>query len=296
MNELHLLTQNKLHTEKANSLVALFEKKVIVPTTIIFQDDKKIELVDEIIKTIASEYFYVRINFPDNAYPHHLSSCSHKENISNDLESFIKKSKGLNKNQFDIIIQPILNFQWSGVALVRKDLILIEIVFGHPISLLRLGEYKFRFLFDKGKNLLDINEGVQSTYMEWKKNELIKSNEIIRTVNIDQIITELKKIRGDEIQLYEFGFSQPDFYYLEFKSLNPKSFPSLSNNVIQKPFIVLNEKNNGIEYKKIKFANPSLENLKNISIENDVIIENGALLSHFSTYSAFQNINCVFLL
>jgi hypothetical protein len=293
MSKLYLLTPNSLHTQKAISLVELFHKKVVVPTTIIFQDEIQIKSANDIIKALDFDYFYVRLNFPDNVYPHHFSTCSSKNDILIDLRSFIKEAKSQKKNKYDIIIQPILNFQWSGVALVKDDLILIEIVFGHPISLLRLGEFKFRFLFNKQKHLLDVNEGTQYTYMEWEGSILKKSNEIIRSQGFDQILNELRNIRSDESLLYEFGYSDPDFYYLEFKHLNPSSFPNFKDSMLEKPFIVF--RNNDINSNKQKFSKPALENLKGVTKGNEVSVESGAFLSHFSTYCAQEGINCLFL-
>ena len=294
-NELSLITSNKLHTQKAISLVSLFKMGVIAPSTIILQDDSEVKKANEIAQGIKSEYFYVRVNFPDNSYPHHLSAFSLKQNLSIDLKSLLFKAKELNKPIYDIIIQPLINFQWSGVALIKSDFILIEIVFGHPNSLLRLGEYKFRFLFDKHNNLLDINEGPQDTYMEWEKNELTRSSKVIRNDSIDEILVHLKQIRKDECLLYEIGFSKPYLYYLEFKQTNPLSFNDVKNNVIQKPFRIFSGVDSGNRNKKLSLKKPSLDNIESISIGVDITIETGAFLSHLSTYSAYNNINCTFL-
>jgi len=293
MSTIILLNQKELYTLKAKGLKSLAEKNVLIPYTIIFQEDQNITNLSEEFGKLNSEYCYTRLNFSDNEYPHHLSETIRTDLLTEKLNSLKLKAESLKKTKYDIIVQPIINFEFSGVALVLREYVLIEIVFGHIISLLRLGEFKFRFLFDKNMNLIDLNEGEQTVSLMWQEDKLISTSRIIKNTSFHNIMNTIKELRTNEHSIYEFGVTNSKLIYLESKPVNSASYPSLALNALITPFIVY--QNIMPQERIIQLAKPTMDDVSLITNENSFIVNKGAYLSHFATYCAQNNICCQFL-
>ncbi len=295
MSFLSLAPNVTLLTQKAKGLRDLAQKDVRIPITLILEGSNWADEIPTLLSTVNADYFYCRISFSDTSQPHHLSETLGRSNLLDGLKLMTNQAEQLGRDTYDFIVQPILNFDFSGVAMVHDQFMLVEVVFGHIISLLRHGEFRYRFLYDLKGNLLDVAEGTQSKFLSWENGQLECSSQLAGPIPFHKILRATESIRTTEKVLYEFGVQGKEVTYLEEKPFNLNGFKvGFAKGRLEKPFIVNEPVGNE---KEIYLIKPTMNDI-GLLFEKEQIsftVQSGALLSHFSTYCLQHNMGCRFL-
>lgn len=294
MKKSDFLNTRKLFTSKAIGLYDLFTSGYRIPYTIILQEGQSFAKIPSLVAATNYKYWYIRFNFSDIDYPHHISLVSEKEDILKNLSKLSNHVRTLGENKYDIIIQPMLNFSYSGAALIKENHTLIELVSGHPWSLFRLGEYSLRLLLNKDGDLLQKKEGQQKTFTSLHEGSIKMTPCSNNKVNISEIFETVSKIQTPKEKVIEFGIVESELIYLESKETNPLSYKDTHLQLpTGKPFIIHDDQD--LKKTTVHIQAPTFREIKNIKEHQTYLIESGAYLSHFVTYCASKNINCTFL-
>ena len=291
MTNLIFVGNQIIHTKKARSLYELNEQKLNIPFTVILTDIQRINEVKNYFQTASS--VFCRINYSDNTYPHYESKICLIDNIENEITIILNRLNNYNINYYDIIIQEMLNLSWSGAVLSKKGISLVEMVYGNTAHLLRDGIFYERFFIDRKKNILKQEKGIQNQFRDLVDNQLILRDIPKLFFSIELLLENMSYISKENI-LYEFGLNDSEFFFLEFKKINEKSYPSLSLQRFNKqPFIIWKDDkfySNKIEAVEL----PIFHNIADVHADRTYEIKRGAYLSHFVTYLSNNNRNSYF--
>lgn len=288
MSKFFFIGQEVLHTNKAKCLFDLHEQGLNIPLTVIVTDLNSLSRIYDYFNINFS--IYLRVNYSDFAYPHYEYKICNLLNVETELKIILNKLRSKNVNHYDIIVQEMLNLTWSGVALKKSNILLLEIVYGNLSYLLREGIYFKRFFIDEKANILKVEEGSQKYYRNLVDNNLIINDVMNVNINEEIIFNNIKNFDINH-SLYEFGCNNNVLYFLESKKINPNSYLNVLNSLSDCQPIIIYRDHNFDLLETILIKNPMFSNIDNISSNKKYHISSGALLSHLNTYLANNSIN-----
>mgnify|MGYP001606698720 CR=1 FL=1 len=282
-------------TVKAKGLVNLFNKGLRIPLTILFSSSKDIKEATNILNIYKNDnnIYYIRFNFSDNDYPHDITCFANNQNIQEQLSSLFKAIAVLKKDKFDVIIQPMLQTDWSGGIMVKGNNLLVEIVQGNPRILFRNGFFYKRILFNSKLKEIDYKIGCQpfSYNFNNKKLKLEKNPFFEFTYDFQDLENFYSKLEND--CLYEFSFSNNQIFFLQEKSHFKGTYMQLTKNDISPPFFIFNNLVNIVN--TCTYDYPCFEYIKLCNNLDRIVVTQGAYLSHFATSLGEKRIHCEFL-
>jgi hypothetical protein len=161
MANIYRISNHIIYTNKVKSLIDLDKNNLLVPKTVICNSQVDMRLVIGIMKLLHNDWFYVRIIYSDTVYPHYIHSLTNLDNIKYDINKLITEAINNNIQRYDLVIQPLLEFTWSGAILIKNKYIFVEIVSGAPNVLFRKGYFKYRCLLNQNYEIVAEENGTQ---------------------------------------------------------------------------------------------------------------------------------------
>ena len=285
--------QYRLRTEKASALVRMHDVGLDIPRTIILTDEFDYE--NHINKTTFfedSQLLYIRFVYSDKKYPH----CSYRIIEGRKLSRALRNmSSEFNGREYDIVIQPFLEFDYSGGVLLRDELAICEQVCGAPVTLLRHGAVQYRTIHYKNDNSFDCQNYNQKYKKMWAESDFIDvDNEIAETDNTGTVLDKLRSMSIDHNStIYEWGISKGELIFMDMKTLPMTSYRDITQNNVQ--CIIVHPVSKENKCKELVFDFPRFEYIDGLltDLAPKVTIRNGAALSHFCTYCATNEVPCM---
>ena len=283
-----ILTDNlPIVTKKAKNLLSLSSNGITIPSTIIcheFFDNIKSILISECNLT-ENTGLYVRIVFRDDIYPHYYCNCVNVINVDSAIKSLVNRMHKEKINNWDLIIQPIIEFKWSGAILTQKEFTIIEIVHETSDKLLRDGEVNIRLLFNEKNKIID-QQGPMKIDLK----------------HIEYLQYALNSVRKytyrnltSKVSISEFGFCNNSIMFVDIKELPCDTYAGISKGKIIYP-LFSQEKDPNLNGKRImKIDKPCFSYINDICNVSLIEINRGALLSHLAINAIELGVQCKFM-
>ncbi|WP_154650489.1 hypothetical protein [Geotalea daltonii] len=262
-----------------------------IPNTVLFHKKAEVPTAVQLVSQWAPQWLYVRANFSDSVYPHCLKRLTSTQDIEETIHILIAEAEDLGIHDYDMTVQPLLEFDWSGGILVKDRHILLEIVEGAPDALFRKGFFKNRFLLDSNGDLISEDFGRQPVCVRWDGAQWMEYPASSSKCPSLDSLRVLENIDPDHDCLYEVGFQAGRMYFLEYKDIDKLAYQGLSGGRLEKPFMV-SPHSQGCATKLI--SNPLFDHISSMGNNDSVIIKEGAYLSHLAWFMAHTGVGCVF--
>lgn len=282
-------------SKKAQSLNYLQGQELPVPPTLVvpmftFQDHISLNELGD------AKFYYVRLCFRDHSIKRRAGRIVNIDDIDKYLIDLAEISAS---NAADLLIQPFIIPRYSGAVIKIDSTVFIEATYGIAPTLFHRGRVSHRAIL-AGKELVCSEVMDQGIALVWENGSVVKVNELgwnkynpqMTYIQIAESITILDNI------LLEWAVIDDSLFFFDHKDIPPSScFLQL----LEKPSVIprcVTTTMKEVEespLKSVLFLDyPDLDYLHQARGADYVVIDSGALLSHVSIYSIFENYKCVF--
>lgn len=284
-------------TGKAKSLLYLQQLNLPIPPTIIIPYYKRGDTLS-IEELGTADSYYIRLYFKNEALGRSEWRVVQGDEVSRYLEELAVIA---DTNEGDLFAQPLLNTTYSGAVLKRSNIILAETAYGLAPTLLHRGRFSYRVIL--------MDEQTVISEMENQGIAVIRENNSITTVqetgwdkyNPQSIFLSIAKLLKpiDNI-LLEWGVVNDSVAFFDHKQIDDTSALSELNQ--SPPRIPRSITTNVKDFetsplpKRVLYVDyPEFQTLNQARNYDYVLVNKGALLSHLSVYSLFENYKCIFI-
>lgn len=295
MGNIYRIAGREIITNKVKSIIELSNVNLNIPDTIILHTQGEVGTAINIALSWNCRWMNIRINYSDNVYPHCQRMLTDGRNLECTIKRMLMKASTDGIKRYDVTVQPLLEFAWSGAILVKNGFMLVELVEGAPDVLLRRGYFRRRYLYDKTFSMIAEEEGNQYSYLKWDGAQwseciLDGSNDATRCAS-----KYLENFTINRDGFYEIGCQDSKIFFLEYKTVNKSSYSNISGGNMDKPFNVsdMHQGKNTATNRRI-FEMPSFDHIPELDKCKAVIVKEGAYLSHFAYYTVQNGIGCLF--
>jgi hypothetical protein len=241
--------------------------------------------------------YYIRLCFRDI----NIKRRSGRIVNAPDVDRYVTElAEILAANMADLMIQPFIVPSYSGAVLKLGHTIYIEAVYGIAPTLFHKGRFSYRAIFTE-QRLIYSETTDQGIALLWKNGSVVKAREpgwihydpksaffqiAAMLNNLDNVLLEWSMV-DDSIIFFDHKDLplSSDFWQLREKPpLLPRCVTTSMEEVKKAPLP-----------KRVLFLNyPDFGYISQARASDFVVIKRGALLSHVSVYSIYEDYKCVF--
>lgn len=279
-------------TAKAAGILNMQRRGLPVPESVLLSTATN-ETVTRSCISRWIEWVYVRLIYSDTEYPHYMHKLCRKGTLREAITHLVETAETKKIRDFDLLLQPMLEFHWSGAVLKRATGSIVEVVCGAPKTLLRDGIFRHRYYIDPHGRCVSVEHCLQPEAVRWKSGSWCKTPVTGEAFPLLRYISGLHLSDLDSDTLYEVGFANKKTVFLDAKGVPVHAFPCLSKMPPTHPFVVSSGcvRDAG---PTIEFETPAFSHIKQIHPRTSIRVKNGAMLSHFSLEMIRQECRCVF--
>ncbi len=291
MKKLVDLATSNPATKKAAGLISLDREGFPIPQTILLSPTTTQDAIQAFVEEWA-EWVYLRLVYSDMKYPHYIYQLCRKVDIAESLSHLLKTGTDRGIEDFDLLLQPLLSFRWSGAVLAKSRGCLIEVVCGAPTALFRDGIVRDRYYVNRQGKCLAKEHFAQFEDVRWQNGSWCRTPVEDDAFPLSRYLAELRLPDLECDTLYEIGFTDETTFFLESKRVPPHALPCLNTMTLEHPLVISSGpvnaccKTRDLEY-------PAFSQIEQIDASEKVLVKHGALLSHLSLEMIRRNIKCI---